>query len=143
MKYLLPFCFLLLPLGALAQNPVPEKERLIRKLMQVSKVFELARYTMDATIEGQRKVANPNLPEGFWEEFKKEITDEKLYELYVPIFSKHYTEEDLKGLITFYETPLGQKMVQNQPLVMQEASQAGEQLGAEIAMKVYTKLKKE
>ena len=38
--------------------------------------------------------------------------------LLVPIYDKHWTDEDVKGLILFYETPLGQKMITVLPQVM-------------------------
>jgi len=39
------------------------------------------------------------------------------------IYDKFYTLEDINGLIAFYESPIGQKMVQNQIPLMQEYMQ--------------------
>jgi len=52
--------------------------------------------------------------------------DSLLYHL-VPLYSRYYTREEITGLIAFYETPLGRKLVKDLPQITQEmlaASQA-------------------
>ena len=39
----------------------------------------------------------------------------------VPIYAKYYTTEDLKALITFYKSPLGQKHIGVTPFVLEES----------------------
>ena len=42
----------------------------------------------------------------------------------VPVFDRYYSEEDLKGLIGFYESALGQKIIRVTPLLMKDTLQA-------------------
>lgn len=43
--------------------------------------------------------------------FTKQMDFDKFVdEIYVPLYSKHYTEGELRDLITFFRTPTGQKM---------------------------------
>ena len=61
-------------------------------------------------------------------------------ELIIPIYSRHLTHEDIKGLIVFYESPLGRKMTALLPAIAQESMQVGEQWGIEVAQKVQKRL---
>lgn len=42
----------------------------------------------------------------------------------VPVYDRYYSEEDLKDLIAFYESPLGQKVMRVTPLLMKDTLQA-------------------
>ena len=42
----------------------------------------------------------------------------------VPVYDRYYSEEDLKALIAFYESPLGQKVMRVTPLLMKDTLQA-------------------
>lgn len=57
-------------------------------------------------------------------------------------FNRHFTHEDIKQLIAFYNTPLGQKMLAVMPQMMMETTQAAMQLGQEIAQGVATEMQK-
>ena len=39
----------------------------------------------------------------------------------IPIYSRHFSHEDIKGLLKFYQTELGQKMIKTYPLIFQES----------------------
>ncbi len=60
-----------------------------------------------------------DIPDEFWNDlFKEMLTD--MIKLMIPWYEKHFTHEEIKELIKFYESPLGKKMVKVQPLMMQE-----------------------
>jgi uncharacterized protein len=42
----------------------------------------------------------------------------------VPIFQRHLTKEDVSAMEAFYETPTGQKLLQQQPVMTAEAIEA-------------------
>jgi hypothetical protein len=65
------------------------------------------------------------LIELFFAKFHSKLKGEVVVNLLVPIYDKHLTDEDVKGLILFYETPLGQKMITVLPQVMAESQEAG------------------
>ena len=62
-------------------------------------------------------------------------TDEMI-ELVVPIYDKYLTHDEIKIIITFYETPVGKKMIAVLPQIMQESMAAGQQWGKEIGERV-------
>lgn len=49
-------------------------------------------------------------------------------EIYSPLFDKHYTEEEIRGLITFYKSPLGKKVLGVMPVMMGEAMAKSQEL---------------
>ena len=59
----------------------------------------------------------------------------------IPIYDKYYTEDDIKQLTDFYQTPIGKKVISNTPLIMQESMQAGQSWGQKIGEKVIENLK--
>lgn len=53
-------------------------------------------------------------------------TRAKLVDASVRIYAKYYTDADIRGMIRFYNTPLGKKIIRNAPKVSQEGMLAGE-----------------
>ena len=54
---------------------------------------------------------------------------QQLIDLVMPIYQHNFTEQDVRGLLAFYRTPLGQKLLKVQPVIMRESMLAGEQWG--------------
>jgi len=42
----------------------------------------------------------------------------------IPVYEKYFTEDELKGLVSFYQGPLGRKLLMVTPLVMQDSMSA-------------------
>jgi hypothetical protein len=138
-----------LPLGLLlaaplaAQPPEPDnaeaRRQDIRSLLELTGSAKLGIQVMSQMLDAFKK-ASPEVPEEFWAELMKEVDPESMISLIVPIYEKHLTHEDIKGLIAFYETPLGRKVTGVLPAIAQESMAAGQQWGMEIARKVQAKL---
>jgi hypothetical protein len=45
---------------------------------------------------------------------------EVMEEMMVPLYDKHFTESELRDLVTFYRSPTGQKMVASMPSLMMD-----------------------
>ncbi len=54
---------------------------------------------------------------------RKQVTDDTLKR-----YAKYFTDAEIRGMIRFYRTPLGQKIVRVRPRLGKEALQAGEKL---------------
>ena len=90
------------------------------------------------------KASQPDVPEEYWSEVKKEVLNtslDDLVNLIAPIYQKHLTEADLDDIIEFYKTPAGKKLAEKTPVITQESMAAGQQWGMQIAQKVQAKLK--
>ncbi len=103
----------------------------IRKLMEITGSGDLGVQMASQMIPSLKQMA-PELPEAFWSEFMAQLDVDKLVELCIPSYEKHFTHDEIRELLKFYETPLGKKMISVQPQIMQECMVAGQQWGQEI-----------
>ena len=117
---------------AAAQTP-PErtKEQAARELITITGADKLALQVLDQMIPALKQ-AIPDLGDDFWLEVRASIDPEALISLTVPAYTKHFSLEELDGLIAFYKTPLGQKVVSTMPEVMRETMAAGQAWGEQL-----------
>jgi len=52
-------------------------------------------------------------------DFNKFVAD-----VYVPVIAKHFSDADLRDLIAFYRSPVGQKLIREQPALMADSQAA-------------------
>ena len=79
-----------------------------------------------------------DVPAEYWDKVKKSMSssyDELVVKL-VPVYKKHLTLEDLKGINDFYSTPVGKKLSEKTPLISQESMEIGQRWGMEIGSKI-------
>jgi hypothetical protein len=133
-------------LGALARatrHPRldPVKEADIRQLLQVTNAAGIAAQSMDQMEKIIRPTVTRSLPPGeyreklvdlFFEKFRAKRTPDQLVDLIVPIYDKYYSDDEIKGLIQLYQTPLGKKMLAVLPNVMAESQAAGAAWGRDL-----------
>lgn len=56
------------------------------------------------------------------EVFQQEFNWTQMRPLYVQLYKETFSQEEVDGLIAFYQSPTGQAMVEKMPLVMQKSS---------------------
>ena len=125
-----------------AQSPIdPAKEADIRHLLDVTGARSLANQTM-ANMENSIKPMMTNaLPPGeyraklidlFFTKFQAKVDTQHLVDLAVPIYDKYLSDDDIKGLTQFYQTPLGQKTLTVLPKLLGECQEAGRKWGSDV-----------
>ena len=129
---------LLISFSALAQDNAKTKD--MKKLLELTGAVKVGIQMMNTSIEAQRQT-NPNIPQEFWDEFMKQITEDAFVEMVMPIYDKHYTHPEIQELIAFYQTPVGKKTITVLPLIAQESMEAGQKLGMQIAQNIIEKMK--
>jgi hypothetical protein len=65
----------------------------------------------------------------FFVKFRAKFDLQQVLDLAVPIYDKYFSHEEIKGLIRFYETPLGQKTISVLPQLTTELMTQGRRLG--------------
>ena len=62
------------------------------------------------------------------------------------IYASHFTEAELKGILSFYQSPLGQKMIVEEPKALDEsmanAGKWGDNLSEEVMARMRAEMKK-
>jgi len=61
----------------------------------------------------------------------------------VPVYQRHFSSADIYGLLAFYNSPLGQKVLHEMPATMQEGMQVGRQWGEQRAEAMVAKLRQQ
>ncbi len=138
MKKILLAILLFTSIFAFSQTDKVEKD--IKELLVLTGSAQLGKQVASQMFDSFEKMY-PQVPAEFWDEFKKEMKTDDLINLMVPIYKKYYTHDEIKDLIKFYKTPIGQKTISVMPSVTQDAMAAGQTWGQEIAMKVLEKMK--
>jgi hypothetical protein len=112
----------------------------VRKLFEVTGAARMGLQMRTSLGETLRK-AHPEVPDAVWSELLAEFRSEELAELAVPIYMKYLTAEEIEGLLTFYESPLGRKLLEVQPQILQESVVVGRQWGEDCARRVMKRLR--
>ena len=130
----------------------PEKEAHIRRLLELSGAKDLASQIMGEMSKSIKPMMTTSLPPGeyreqlvnlFLERFKKKADTQQLVEMGVPVYDKYFSDEEIVGLIKFYETPLGQKALSTLPKLMSEMQQIGGSWGQKLGRDCMTEVLEE
>jgi hypothetical protein len=68
----------------------------------------------------------------FFEKFRSKLDTKRLVDMAVVRYDEQFSDEDIKGLLSFYGTPLGQKAVSVLPKLTIELQQDGQALGQKM-----------
>lgn len=128
-------------LAAPAQAHDSAKIALIHELLSLTHAVDQAMATMEAALPAQ-KAANPRIPTVFWDRFLTQARTRRgeLEEMMVPVYERHFSSDEIRQLLTFYQTSLGQKVLVTLPAVMQESVLAGQVWGQRIGASVGAQL---
>lgn len=127
---------------AAAQGDAYQRE--LMKMLDKSGALASADFIMTQLIPMMKQMTIKEVPASFWDTFQakwNQKTRDKLVELYVPIYKKYLTLDDLKQIVAFYESPVGRKLAAATPSMTGEGMQAGQQLGMEIAQEMMKEMK--
>jgi hypothetical protein len=72
---------------------------------------------------------------------KEELSWEVLEPMYISIYQKSFTQEELDGILEFYKTPAGMAMIKKMPVVMQNSMAAMQERMGPIMKKVQVAVK--
>ena len=119
----------------------PAKEADIRRLLELTGASKIVKETMESMTTSIRPVLANSLPPGeyreklidlFFAKFQAKADITQLLELAIPAYDRYFSHEEIKGLIKFYETPLGQKSLSAMPQLMNEMRDAGRKWGEKL-----------
>jgi uncharacterized protein len=125
-----------------AKSIDPAKEADIRALMELVGARDIVQESMTTTSEQYREklVATvPNNDKGqafvntFISTYQKKYDVDQVTEQLVGIYDKHYSDEEIKGLLQFYGSPLGQKVAAEMPKINHETQEAARAASSKAA----------
>jgi len=125
MKKLFLAMALLVAVATQAQDNTDFKNETIKflKLSGATSAFDSAISQIGMNVPADKK-------EAYTKEANETLTE--LFSKMAGLYMKEFTPEDIKGLVTFYESDLGKKMASKQTILMQQAMQLGQYWGLEV-----------
>lgn len=137
--------------AAASQKANPQEEDDIRRLFKLTGTAAVGMQAFHNTEDNMRSLMTKALPPGayreklitlFFQKVNSKVNAQTFYNLLIPIYERNFTDDDIKDLIRFYQTPVGQKYVKALPEVSAEihatASGWGEKLGRESMSEVLS-----
>ena len=126
------------------------KEADIRSLMELVGARDAVQDGAESAIEQSREklVATvPNNDKGkafvkaFATSYQKKLDTDQIAEQLVGIYDKHFTDDEIKGLLQFYGSPLGQKVAGEMPKINRETQAAVRSAGGKAAREALAEVK--
>ena len=109
-------------------------EAAVVELLELTGVFERARAQTRAMVEQLRR-ENTKVPEEFWSNFALRVADEDaLKSLYVPVYLRHLSQDDVCALSRFYRTPLGAHWLHAGPEIQEATRDAAQAWASAIVI---------
>lgn len=129
----------------------PAKAAAIRRLMDLTQTSKLGDNVASYFAGRVRTVMSQNLPadrlsrfmDAFSKRFSEKVPSDAITNAVIPIYSHYFTMEDIQGLITFYESPLGQRVVKLLPEVERDTQNTSLDMGNKAALEVLQSMSDE
>ena len=111
----------------------------IRRLLDLTGGVRVGERLLDRLFEAERR-SMPEVPESVWQEARRAFETSELVELIAAVWDRHFTQDEIRELIAFYESPLGTRLREMQPVILQESLFAGEEWGRRALERLQQKL---
>ncbi len=130
----------------------PAKEADIRSLMELVGARDLVQDGANTAIEQSREkllATVPNNDKGqafvnaFAASYQKKFDVDQVTAQLVGIYDEHFTEDEIKGLLQFYGSPLGQKVAAEMPKIGRETQAATRAASAKVAKDALAEMKQQ
>lgn len=95
---------------------------------------------MNIQIATSMKQSLPCVASNYWQDFVDQAGSNEFISRLVPIYQKHFTADEVDGMVKFYSSPLGQKVLTEMPAAMAEASEVGQHWSQEHGQEMIVKL---
>ncbi|MDR0732081.1 MAG: DUF2059 domain-containing protein [Treponema sp.] len=82
----------------------------------------------------------PGVPAAFWTVFQSKLDMDGFVDLFIPVYDKYFTHDEIKGLLQFYESPVGRKLLAVTPLITQDSYGIGQTWGEKLAQDIIEEL---
>jgi uncharacterized protein len=130
----------------------PEKEADIRSLMELVGAREMVQDGANNSTEQYRDkllATVPNNEKGqafvnaFVDAYQKKLDLDQITGQLVSVYDKHFTDDEIKSLLQFYGSPLGQKVATEMPKISREIQVQSRTAGAKAAKEALQALKEQ
>jgi uncharacterized protein len=140
---------------AAAAPPTREDVLKLFDLLQITKTMDaVINATKQQSMEIAEQMIREKMPDATADEKKqfREMMDEvmrqslgpaainEMLEATIPVYQRHLTKADLDAMVAFYSSPVGQKILHEQPAMVQESMEASAGIQQRIARSMFQKI---
>ncbi len=146
------FCAGVLPFGAQAQQPAPATFAVARELIIAKGVTAMTQPLVLGVIERAKNAfvpTNPNLMRelndvatALHKEFDAKGNNDVVDQM-ARAYASRFTEQELKDLLAFYKTPLGQKLTREEPGALEDGLKDAENWASAFSLVVTARIRTE
>lgn len=137
--------------GSAQNTPSPQAIATARELLTLKRGDVVFQPIIIGVVESVKNVFLPLNPQLGKELNEVSLQLRKEYESKQPellnevakVYAEHFSEAELKGLVTFYKSPLGQKMVAEEPAIIDESLRRAQTWGDALSGKVMDRFREE
>jgi len=128
----------------------PAKEADIRSLLELVGARDMIQDAANNSVDQFKERISATLQdndraqkvaETFAADFQQNYDPNALMEQLVTVYDKHYTDQEIKGLLQFYGSPLGQKAAAEMPKISREIQTATQAISTQAAREAWQQLK--
>jgi len=80
----------------------------------------------------------PMVPPAVWDELRAQLATEEFVDLQVAMYEKHFSLDEIRGLLAFYQSPVGKRYLEEAPGLMRD----GLAMGQEFSRRAQDKLQR-
>lgn len=121
---------------AFAAQPTEQQVRRLMDAIGLGKSLS----QMNTQVAASMKQSLPCVSSNYWQDYIDDNSSKDFVGRLVPIYQKHFTADEVDGMVKFYSSPLGQKVLTEMPLALAEANQAGQQWSHDHTQQMIAKL---
>lgn len=114
----------------------------IEELLELTGSGDIGVQVMHGMIASMKQ-SLPQVPEEWWEAFMARTDPDDLNRMVVPIYERHFTDQEIDAMIDFYRSPLGRSIISKMPVVVQESMAVGQTWGRRLAEEVLRDLRED
>lgn len=131
-----------------------EKRAAIDEMLTITGAKKLAPMMADSMVDASIEMArqqDPGLSEQALQVIREEtsrIIKEEMFDndsfapRFYPLYDKYFTEAELREMLDFYSTPIGKKVIEVMPALMQDSIKIGQEWAASFMPRLQGRLEK-
>lgn len=100
----------------------------IRRLIHVTGADKLGQQMVDQMMKSYPAMF-PNVPPEIWSQLGRELKVADMEDSIVLVYDRHLSRDDVRELLRFYESPVGQRVIHELPQITQECMLIGQEWG--------------
>ena len=121
----------------------PATSEQIKQYLELTKSVENAHRAFAQMVANSKSQAPAYFPADFWSDVDQKFNAIDIASELVPVYQRYFSQEDMAAALTFYKTPAGQRVLNEQPLAAVAAGDVLRRDGQRVGQETLARHKDE